>query len=343
MLSVVVPVYNVAPYLPRCLESLQNQELKDIEFIIVNDGSTDDSLEICEAFIEKKPAFSLISKKNEGLMAAWMDGVALAKGDYVGFVDSDDYVDSTMYDKLYRIAADFQADVVMCNHAYVIDGVENDNVPAIKEGYYSKAHMAVIYKKIFPKVAQPYISPSRCNKIIRTSVLRANLEFCDTRIFSGEDVNIIIPVMLSAESFYYLNEPLYKYVKRHSSITYTYDGKRYDTYLILLDRLRTALAHYDRLDCFEEYEDTVNAYAYALTDNILNSELDVRQKQREIYRLMDTPVFKETAVRSRDRQKQIHARIFNFAVRHRSPGICVGKHRIHRLFKRLKYGRHWHA
>ena len=110
--SVIVPVYNVESYLRSCLESLAGQTLKNIEIIMVNDGSTDRSPEIAAEFEKKFSNFRLINQKNGGLSAARNNGMLHAKGKYIGFVDSDDFVDHTMYESLYKIASHRDADVV---------------------------------------------------------------------------------------------------------------------------------------------------------------------------------------------------------------------------------------
>jgi glycosyltransferase involved in cell wall biosynthesis len=110
--SVIVPVYNVESYLRSCLESLAGQTLKSIEIIMVNDGSTDGSPEIAAEFEKKYSGFRLINQENGGLSAARNRGVLHARGTYIGFVDSDDFVDHSMYESLYKIASQGDADVV---------------------------------------------------------------------------------------------------------------------------------------------------------------------------------------------------------------------------------------
>lgn len=109
--SVIVPVYNVEDYVEKCLESLVNQTLKDIEIIVVNDGSTDSSLEKIEKFTKNDNRIIVINQKNQGQGCARNIGIDLVKGEYVGFVDSDDYVDLDFYEKLYNAAKNNNADI----------------------------------------------------------------------------------------------------------------------------------------------------------------------------------------------------------------------------------------
>src|SRR5699024_165398 len=99
-LSIIVPIYNSEKRLGRCLNSIINQSYKNIEIILVNDGSTDTSLEICNEFKKKDSRVKVINKENEGVALARNDGLLVATGDYIAFVDSDDYLDLTMYENL---------------------------------------------------------------------------------------------------------------------------------------------------------------------------------------------------------------------------------------------------
>ena len=109
--SIIVPVYNVEKFLEKCLNSLINQTLKDIEIICINDGSTDNSLNILKSFSEKDSRITIIDKQNEGLSVARNTGMNIAKGEYIGFVDSDDWVDLDFYEKLYNSAINNSADI----------------------------------------------------------------------------------------------------------------------------------------------------------------------------------------------------------------------------------------
>ena len=114
MVSIIVPVYNAAPYLNQCIDSLTNQTLKEIEIILINDGSTDDSLVVCGALAAKDDRIRLIDKPNGGVSEARNDGLRAAVGDYVGFVDPDDWVDTEMYERMLSALTTAQADICMC-------------------------------------------------------------------------------------------------------------------------------------------------------------------------------------------------------------------------------------
>ena len=132
--SIIVPVYNVEKYLRQCMDSIVNQSLKEIEIICINDGSTDNSPQILEEYAQKDKRIKIINKRNEGVGTARNTGMEYATGEYIGFVDSDDYIDKKMYENLYTNAKSNKSDMVMCP-AYVFD----DNNPELiyKKPYFS--------------------------------------------------------------------------------------------------------------------------------------------------------------------------------------------------------------
>ena len=113
--SVIIPVYNVEQYLRECLDSVVNQTLKDIEIICVNDGSTDNSLVILEEYAAKDERIKIVNKENGGLSSARNCAIPLARGEYIGFVDSDDWIDLDFYEKLYNTAKKYKAEIACAN------------------------------------------------------------------------------------------------------------------------------------------------------------------------------------------------------------------------------------
>lgn len=127
--SIIVPVYNVESYLDECLTSLVNQSLNDIKIIIVNDGSTDSSQKIIDKYALRYPEkIMALNKENGGLASARNFGLQYAQGEYVGFVDSDDYVDVNMYNEMYNLAIKNNADLVVCDLEYFFEYSNKDRL-----------------------------------------------------------------------------------------------------------------------------------------------------------------------------------------------------------------------
>lgn len=123
-ISIIVPVYNVEEYLKKCIESLVNQSIVEKEIIFVNDGSTDNSYSILEMYKKMYPEIIILNKENGGLSSARNAGIEIAKGDYIGFVDSDDYVDEKMFELMVNHSEEKNADMVICKHKWVFTNGE---------------------------------------------------------------------------------------------------------------------------------------------------------------------------------------------------------------------------
>lgn len=139
-ISVIVPVYNVKKYLPKCLDSIIAQSLKEIEIICVNDGSTDGSDKILNEYANKDNRIKIINRKNGGLSAARNTAIPYAKGKYIGFVDSDDYIEPAMYELMYYNAEHFASQMVICAVHKIDDttGIVFDDDPYYTLGYFPK-------------------------------------------------------------------------------------------------------------------------------------------------------------------------------------------------------------
>jgi len=152
-LSIVVPVYNTEKYLEQCLNSLVNQTLKDIEIIIVNDGSLDNSQDIIDKYDKKYSFIKTIKKENSGIGDARNQGIKLATGEYVGFVDSDDWIELDMFEKMYNKTIEEKADIVTCSMNYFIKPffikIKDNKIKNKKDDFVYAFHNAwnKIYKK----------------------------------------------------------------------------------------------------------------------------------------------------------------------------------------------------
>ncbi len=306
-ISIIVPVYKVEKYLVRCIDSILNQTYKDFELILVDDGSPDNCGAICDEYAKKDNRIIVIHKENGGLMSAWMAGVKKVTGDYIGFVDSDDYVELDMFEKLYQKAKEYNADIVMCKCFYeqVKDGQiisQNEQNNGIVEGFYKGDNLDKIRLNILPKTAEHYISPSRCNKIIKKEILLQNIKYCDTFISSGEDVNIIVPCFFSAKSFYYIDQAKYHYVKNLASISNKYNPTLKEQYKKLINNLTIARKDYNILINGDIWEQMINSYGIMLLRMTLNSSLNKKEKKKALAELYNDNLFL-TAVKNTSSKK----------------------------------------
>lgn len=202
-ISVIIPIYNSESYLKKCLDSVVNQTLKDIEIILIDDGSTDNSLEIIKQYNNQYENIKYISKKNEGQAIARNLGIEMATGDFIVFVDSDDYIDQNMFKKLYTNATTNNSDIVVCDYVE-----EYENKKILKKSLYMNADN--LQKNYIVSVAGP------CSKIIKTDIFKKNnIRFLENNIY--EDLAIIPSLALYTNKITYIEENLYHYVIRKNS------------------------------------------------------------------------------------------------------------------------------
>ena len=221
--TIIVPVYNVEEYLVKCLDSLVNQTLKEIEIICINDGSTDNSLEILNTYTQKDKRVIVIDKKNEGQGIARNLGITQANGEYIGFVDPDDWVSSDMYEKMYNQAKELNSEIVVCDfikyqdwtgrswkHEFWIQSKSNCQYENLEVPSGVNLDKDYIFKSII-------ISPCYAwNKIYKTEFLKLNnIKFSEARCF--EDCIFIIDAMLQAKNISYVDSEFYIYRLRMSS------------------------------------------------------------------------------------------------------------------------------
>ena len=232
-ISVVLPVYNVANYLRKCLDSLVHQTFDDFEVICVNDGSTDLSLSILEGYAISDSRIKIITQENQGLSGARNTGIKEVKGDYVLFVDSDDWLDENALELLYEHVSGFDPDITMFKFKYYDEDTGNfsegpfTNLEAIDPSFYTGNFCYMDVLDILFK-----ISHAPFNKLYKTSFLRKT----DAQFLHGsyyEDLEFFYNVFLKAKKVSVLDEYLYYYRIREQSISTSGDEGSFDIFNIL--------------------------------------------------------------------------------------------------------------
>lgn len=253
--SVVVPIYNAEKYLKQCLDSIVNQTLKDIEIILIDDGSIDGSAEICKQYLGDERV-TYFYKENEGLAAARADGIARATGEYIGFVDSDDWLELNTYEEMYLASRKNNADIVFCNCIENEDGHRFS--PEIRDGLFNRKE---IIQEILPKTLA-YINKnggkrairwSNCLRIYRMQHLKENTIVFDRRLRRSQDLQFTYDATLCANNYVYLSDK-YLYHNRvvGDSLSRGYTKNMWNLYKMLLDRLYESTEKYSELDLFDQ-------------------------------------------------------------------------------------------
>ena len=240
--SIIVPVYNVEQYIDKCLNSLVNQTLQDIEFIIVNDGSTDKSKNIIFNYKEKySDKILYLEKENGGLSDARNYGMKYAKGDYIAFLDSDDYVELDIYEKLYKKAIETNADMVECDFYWEYP---DKKVHDTKANYKNKSDMYANARVV------------AWNKLYKREVLlNSGIEF--PKGLRYEDVEFFYKILPKLEKIELISEPLIHYVQRNNSITFVQNEKTQEIFKIL----DNVIKYYKQNNLYEKYKNELE-YMY---------------------------------------------------------------------------------
>lgn len=209
VISIIVPVYNVEKYIDKCIKSILAQTFKDFELILVDDGSTDDCGKICDEYAEKDKRIKVIHKKNGGLSSARNAGIEASNGSYLGFIDSDDYIDDDMYEVLYNNIIKENADISACG---------------IYDCYYGKKikkNKKIVYKTFITEEAiysiftDNMIRVSAWNKLYRKNIFD-EIRYPVNK--TAEDAFIIIDILLSCRKIVATSEQKYYYYHRENSI-----------------------------------------------------------------------------------------------------------------------------
>ena len=209
LISIIVPVYNVEKYLNRCIDSIINQTYKNIEIILVDDGSTDDSGKICDEYLIKEPRVKVLHKSNGGLSSARNAGIDICKGRYIGFVDSDDWIESTMYEILYKKMIYFDADIIDCGYWKEYVNISS-KISSDKEIVYCGKNL--VEACYLSKVSKPEVWCKLYKRYIFDSV-----KFPLNKYY--EDAFIFIPTLTLIKKIVIIPSCLYHYRQRKSAIT----------------------------------------------------------------------------------------------------------------------------
>lgn len=222
MISIIVPVYNIEKYIEKCIKSILRQSFKEIEVVLVDDGSTDGSLEICLKYSRLDKRVRVITKKNGGLSSARNEGIKKSKGEYIAFIDGDDFVHPQYIEKLYNTISGFDTDISVCG-IEIVD--ENGQVTdKLSTGVYYKQYFPFSQGKLSPiEVERRYYTEENgfifvvaWNKLYRRQLFD-NLLYDEGKIY--EDEYLFSTLLRRCRNISFITDKLYFYVQRNNGIT----------------------------------------------------------------------------------------------------------------------------
>lgn len=247
--SIIVPIYKVEKYINRCIESLIKQTLKDIEIILVDDESPDNCPSICDQFAHSDMRIKVIHKKNEGLGMARNSGLKIATGEFVTFVDSDDFVDIKTYETIYNAAKENKLDVCYFNYCrYTNKKIQSSIKKWDKAVFFSGKEMTnnFLLDMIGPQLSEKIdikFSMSVCMAIYKLDIIkRNNIQFVSEREIASEDLIFHLDYIPYVDKIGYLPNTFYYYFINPSSITTTYSEAKYNRLIALADKIKNELS-----------------------------------------------------------------------------------------------------
>lgn len=223
LVSVIIPVYNAAPYLRQCIDSVANQTYRNLEILLIDDGSTDESPAICDAYADADAGIKVVHKKNEGLVRARKTGVSLAEGEYITYVDADDWIDIDAYERILNRCAGNDADLILYGLVEEYEDASVKKANRFAKGYYAGSEIA---EKLYPGMLcgdvffRFGILPNLCCKLARREIAEKVQFLVSDDVTFGEDADCTFQMLLAAQSVQIAHIAPYHYRKRYDSMVW---------------------------------------------------------------------------------------------------------------------------
>lgn len=307
--SVIVPVYNAEEFLHRCVDSLLNQTLEDIEIILIDDGSKDSSPAICDEYAEKHDNITVLHLENGGPARARNKGIEIAKGDYIGFADSDDYCHVEQFEKLYNNAKENNSDIAMCSFFV-------DNTKEIKPVNIAFDSLCSSNDEIKNRIISCFYGEyvhglnSLCIKIFKRSMLMNNNIRMNENLMRAEDMWFIFDALKVSNVFSFIPDNLYYYYQNDLSIMHNPKNDSYDHWVRNRQRL---LKENEELNLDIDYNLFYKDFIYK---TIMFCRDKVKLSQKDIVKSVLNDEFFKTAIKN-DNNLPIHIRLIDLFVKAR--------------------------
>lgn len=301
-ISIIVPVYKVEKYLNKCISSILSQTFKDFELILVDDGSPDKCGEICDEYAKKDKRILVIHSQNKGAANARNLGLNTARGKYIGFVDSDDFIDSKMYEKLYKIIITENSDIVFSKIIYFENENKLVNVEeAITEGKIvdiKKQLIAPIIGNRLDKYNDRRIGSNIFRCLFKKEIIIDNKIRLKEGLLYGEDTLFIIEYLNKCNTAYVINDYLYYYRNNPESITNRYKEGFFDSvelYFNYMDKFLELEGYIDDENIMKRLIASKVTYVYWVLINEMRKECNLsnNEKRGERNRIFKSELYKK--------------------------------------------------
>lgn len=290
-ISVIMPVYKVEKYLRRCVESILHQTFSDLEVILVDDGSPDTCGAICDEYAGTDSRVKVIHQKNAGVSAARNSGISVASGEYVTFVDSDDFIDSHMYEKMLSAAKEYRCDVVLCDCMKEFPDHQEVYTHNIRSGFYNREQLNEEYYPnllIMENVEYPP-TISNCLLLFKRKLSSGKdiPRYLEGVRFS-EDLLFGAQLLYAADSFYYMKGAcFYHYCMNADSATHRFQSDKWNDYMKLMQEISSSFAECTDYDFSEQIDKVLLFFIYNTIGDIFGADsLSRRQKNEMAKRIL---------------------------------------------------------
>lgn len=322
MISVIVPIYKVEQYLRQCLDSLQAQTAKDIEFVLVDDGSPDGCPALCDEYAGRDSRFKVVHKANGGLLSARKAGVQASVGDYIGFVDGDDWVESDTFLNMQKKVDEYSPDMVISDFLCDFGDRVEPSEQAFEEGIYDRTRLE---KELFPSMlfnGRFYrfgVNPNCWSKLVKRELMEKNLYPVDERIRMGEDAAFIYPCLLDAQSVACIKTPTYHYRITGQSMSTAYDERLKDIILLPYEQLKSK-----NLTSKFDISSQLDYYLIYMTNFLVRNEAKkanshTKKERKETLRtLVSNEDIIKAATAIEMSRLPLHTKLLTHSLRHRS-------------------------
>ena len=324
LISIIVPAYNVAPYLPKCLDSLVNQTYRDLEIICVNDGSKDNSLKILEEYFQKDKRIRIINRENRGISCSRNEALDIAQGEWTMFVDSDDWIDLNTCESALNLATQHQSDVVMW--AYMRE-FKNQSLPKyyIPQTTIWEENISQLHRRIVGPINEELSRPDTLDswgtiwgKLYRSSFMQQQspIRFIDTKhIGSAEDVLFNIAYMGRISKAVYVPETWYHY-RKGESYTSSYKADLPQKWENLYLEIEKELTKQElRNDFNRVLKNRISLGIIGLGLNEMFAKVSFKQKYQHIQFLLNLEIFRNAIQHFPIQHLPVHWKVFFFFVK----------------------------
>lgn len=345
IVSIIVPVYNVASYLEQCLDSIKNQTYQNLQIVLVDDGSDDESGLICDRYAEADQRFLTIHKQNGGLSSARQMGVAAVSGEYTMFVDADDWIELDTVERCIGKIKKYDADCVLFSYVKEYPG-KSVVIPVMNKDYYFAEDDAKkkVYRRLYGPLDDELRHPERlfnletCDmKLYKTELVKKGQYFDTKEVGSSEDGLFNMDALYECDSFYYINQPFYHYRKGTQSLTSTYRPQLMDQWEKLFEIMRDMIEKKKLSKVYTEaLQNRIACSVIAIGMNEIAGEGNLSQRKNRIKGYLNRDYVAQACILLKTESMPLIWKIFFFCVKHQYINlICLQLYAMN-ILKRIK-------